>query len=182
MAITRPAPKTRPSWTASDPTPPAALWTTTLSPGATRAAVRYRCQAVVPCRIIASALPSSSPSGTANTRSSGADGVLGVAAVADQRHDPLAGVLAHPRHLSAGDQRQARLLDVGVRAGVGVGEVQARPADADQHLLGTGLGHGQLGQLQHLGPPELGHLDRSHLEIQASGVAHGRLRGVRRLL
>ena len=35
VAMTRPAPIGRPSWTASEPTPPAAEWTTTLSPGAT---------------------------------------------------------------------------------------------------------------------------------------------------
>ena len=34
VAITRPAPSGAPSWTASDPTPPAAACTTTLSPGA----------------------------------------------------------------------------------------------------------------------------------------------------
>ncbi len=48
VAITRPAPSGRPSWTASEPTPPAAECTTTLSPAATRAAVRYRCHAVIP--------------------------------------------------------------------------------------------------------------------------------------
>ncbi len=37
VAITRPAPSGRPSWTASEPTPPAAACTTTLSPSATPA-------------------------------------------------------------------------------------------------------------------------------------------------
>ena len=40
VAITRPAPIARPSCTASEPTPPAAAWTTTLSPSCTRALVR----------------------------------------------------------------------------------------------------------------------------------------------
>ena len=34
VAITRPAPKRLASWTAIEPTPPAAAWTTTLSPSA----------------------------------------------------------------------------------------------------------------------------------------------------
>ncbi len=46
--------------------------TTTLSPAATRPAVRYRCHAVVPWMISASAVPSSTPSGIGKTRSLGA--------------------------------------------------------------------------------------------------------------
>jgi hypothetical protein len=39
VAITRPAPSGLPSWTASEPTPPAAACTTTLSPAASFADV-----------------------------------------------------------------------------------------------------------------------------------------------
>jgi hypothetical protein len=72
VAITRPAPNDLPSWTASDPTPPAAAPTTTLSPGATCAQVRYMCQAVSPWSSSASAVPSSTPSGIGNVSDAGA--------------------------------------------------------------------------------------------------------------
>ena len=72
VAITRPAPIGRPSCTASEPTPPAAAWTTTLSPGATRPHVRYRCHAVSPCSSTASAVSSSTPSGIGNVSAPGA--------------------------------------------------------------------------------------------------------------
>ena len=67
----------------------------------------------------------------------GRDGVLGVAAAADERDDALAGVLADARHLAAGNERKRGLLHVGVGARVRVGEVQPRARDPDQHLLGT---------------------------------------------
>ena len=72
VAMTRPAPIGLPSCTASEPTPPAAPCTTTLSPGATRPHVRYRCQAVRPCRTSASAVSSSTPSGIGNVSAPGA--------------------------------------------------------------------------------------------------------------
>ena len=72
MAITRPAPNGRPSWVASEPTPPAAAWTTTLSPGAIRAHVRYRCHAVSPWSSSASAVASLTPSGIGNVVAAGA--------------------------------------------------------------------------------------------------------------
>ena len=154
VAITRPAPSAWPSCTAIEPTPPAAPWTTTLSPSATRAAVRYRCQAVVPWTIIASAVPSSRPSGIAKTSSLRRDRVLGVAAAADERDHALAGVLAHARDLAAGHQRQRGLLHVGVGAGVRVGEVQAGARDPDQRLLGTRLAaSGSSASLSTSGPP-----------------------------
>ena len=72
VAITRPAPNGLPSWTAIDPTPPAAACTTTLSPGASLADVRYRCQAVRPWSSSASAVASLTPSGIGNVVAAGA--------------------------------------------------------------------------------------------------------------
>ncbi len=71
VAITLPAPNARPSCTASEPTPPAAACTTTLSPSASRADVRYRCQAVRPWMSSASAAPSDTPSGIGKVVASG---------------------------------------------------------------------------------------------------------------
>jgi sugar/nucleoside kinase (ribokinase family) len=88
--------------------------------------------------------------------------VLGVAAGAAHRHDALAGVLAHARDLGAGDQRERRLGEVLVAALVGVGEVDPRARDADQHLAVAGLWDRELGELEHLGAAELLHLDRMH--------------------
>ena len=70
-AITRPAPIGLPSCVASEPTPPAAATTTTVSPSATRPTVRYRCQAVSPCSSSASAVPSLTPSGIGTVIASG---------------------------------------------------------------------------------------------------------------
>ena len=72
MAITRPAPIGFASWVARPPTPPAAECTTTLSPSASFAEVRNRCQAVSPWTSSASAASSVSPSGIGKTRSAGA--------------------------------------------------------------------------------------------------------------
>ena len=72
VAITRPAPSGLASCTASEPTPPAPLTTSTDSPARIRAQVRYRCHAVNPCNNSASAVPSSSPAGIGNVRSAGA--------------------------------------------------------------------------------------------------------------
>ena len=71
-AITRPAPIGLPSWTASEPTPPAAATIATDSPGPTRPEVRYRCHAVRPWMSSASAVPSSTPSGIGKVSASGA--------------------------------------------------------------------------------------------------------------
>ena len=92
----------------------------------------------------------------------GRRGVLRVAALADERHDALAAVLAHAGDLAAGDQRQRRLLDVGVGARVRVGEVHARERHPDQRLARGRLRSGQLGELEHLRAAELGHLNRAH--------------------
>ncbi len=72
VAITRPAPSGAPSWTASEPTPPAAAWTTTLSPARSCADVRYRCHAVRPWTSSASAAASDTSSGTAKVVAAGA--------------------------------------------------------------------------------------------------------------
>ena len=65
--MTRPAPIGPPSCTASDPTPPAAACTTTLSPSASLAEVRYRCHAVSPWSISASAVASLTSASIGNT-------------------------------------------------------------------------------------------------------------------
>ena len=62
VAMTR-APNALPSWTASEPTPPAAACTTAVSPSRRWAQVRYRCQAVRPWISSASAWPSDTPNG-----------------------------------------------------------------------------------------------------------------------
>src|SRR6266487_963276 len=72
VAMTRPAPKIFASCTASEPTPPAAALTTTVSPGWSCALVRSRCHADRPCTRMASAAPSSMPSGTSIERAAGA--------------------------------------------------------------------------------------------------------------
>ena len=74
--------------------------------------------------ISASAAASETPSGSGNTAWARRDGVFRVAARADERGDPLAVHLA--RDLAARDQRQLVGGEVGVLAGVGVGEVHAR--------------------------------------------------------
>ena len=139
IAITRPAPSGWPSCTASEPTPPAAEWTTTLSPcgdapgpievpgGGALHDQRER-------RAVVDAIGDREDELRRGAR------VLRVAALTGQRDDPLAGVLADARHLPAGDERQRGLLHVGVGAGVRVGEVQPRARDLDQHLAGAGLG------------------------------------------
>jgi hypothetical protein len=88
--------------------------------------------------------------------------VLRVATGPAEGDDALAGVLAHARDLGAGDERQLVLGEVGVRAPVGVGEVQAGAADAHEHLAGLRRGLGQVDELEHLGAAVLGHLDRAH--------------------
>src|SRR5437588_7172740 len=88
--------------------------------------------------------------------------VLGVAARADQSHHALAGVLADARHLAARDERERRLLDVGVRARMRVGEVHAGPCHLDQDLPRARDGDRQLGARGHLRATELGHLDGAH--------------------
>jgi hypothetical protein len=70
--MTRPAPKGLASWTAREPTPPAAAITTTVSPDASRADVLYKCQAVSPCNRRARATPSETPSGMSATDAAGA--------------------------------------------------------------------------------------------------------------
>ena len=45
---------------------------------------------------------------------------------------------------------------------MGVRKVDSRARDLDQRFSGRGLGVGQLDQPQHLGAPELRHLDRAH--------------------
>ena len=79
--------------------------------------------------------------------------VLGVAAGPDERDDALAGVLAHAGHLAARDERQRGLLHVGVRARVGVGEVEPGAGDPDQHLAPAGSGVGSSASLSTSGPP-----------------------------
>ena len=101
----------------------------------------------------------------------GRGGVLGVAAGAGERDDALAHVLAHARHLAAGHEWQCGLAHVGVGARVGVRKVQPGAADLDQDLVGTGLGLGKLYELEHLGPPELAHLDGAHGGVQASACS-----------
>ena len=94
-------------------------------------------------------------------------GVLRVAAGADERDDALAVDLA--RDLAARDQRQLVGGEVGVLAGVGVGEVDAGAADADQHLALAGLGDGRvLDELEHLRAAERGDRDRAHREPHAT--------------
>ena len=79
--------------------------------------------------------------------------VLRVAARAGQRDHALAGVLAHPRDLAAGHQRQRRLAHVGVRPGVRVREVQPRARHADQHLARRGSRPGSSTSSSTSGPP-----------------------------
>ena len=70
VAMTRPAPQRRASWTARLPTPPAPAMTTTDSPSARCELVRSRCHAVAPWRTTASACSSLTPSGTGQVRKS----------------------------------------------------------------------------------------------------------------
>ena len=92
----------------------------------------------------------------------GGDGVLGIAAGAGQRDDPLAGVDADPGDLGAGHEGQRGAREIGVGALVGVGEVDPRPLDLDQHLVGSRLRDRQVRLPEHVGPPELADLDRAH--------------------
>ncbi len=92
----------------------------------------------------------------------GRDGVLRVAAVADQRDDALAGVLAHAGDLGAGHERQLRLGQVGVLALVGVGEVQTGARDPDEDLAVPRRRHREVDELEHVGAAELLLLDGSH--------------------
>ena len=97
--------------------------------------------------------------------------VLGVAAVAAERDDTLARVLAHARDLRARDKRERRLRQVAVGALVRVGVVEPGAADLDQDLGLGRLGHRDVDELEHLGPAERLHLDRAHvLRAYARGV------------
>jgi sugar/nucleoside kinase (ribokinase family) len=51
-----------------------------------------------------------------------------------ERDDALPGALDHARDLGAGDQRQLVAGEIGVLAGVGVGEVDPGAADRDERL------------------------------------------------
>ena len=82
--------------------------------------------------------------------------------MAAQGEHALAGVLAHARHLAAGDHRQRLLGDVLVLALVRVGEVDACARDADEHLAGAGLGFRRVDETEDLGPAELLDLDGAH--------------------
>jgi hypothetical protein len=74
----------------------------------------------------------------------------------------IAGVLARPGDLDARHQRQLCLGQVGVRARVRVGEVQASARDSDQDLALTRGRDVLLDELQNLRPTELVDLDGAH--------------------
>ena len=168
-AITRPAPIGLPSWTASEPTPPAAATIATDSPGPTRArrAVQVpRGQALDEQRQRGAVVHAV---GDREGQRLGRRRVLGVAAGAAEGDDALAGVLAHAGHLAARHERQLLGREVVVAALVGVGEVHTRARDPDEDLAVAGLGDGQVDELQDLGAAELLLLDGAH-----GGGSYGR--------
>jgi hypothetical protein len=61
----------------------------------------------------------------------------------------------HARDLAAGHERQLLGCEVVVVALVGVGEVHSRARDPDEDLALAGLGHGEVDELEDLGPTEL---------------------------
>ena len=115
------------SWIARVPTPPAAAWTTTVSPAARCALVRSRCQAVRPCTISASACPSVTSSGRAKVRSGNVSAFSAYPPVptSDATRRPSA---VSADDLAARDHRQLGRGQVGVLDLVGVGVVDARAA------------------------------------------------------
>src|SRR6266496_2241692 len=135
VAITRPAPQRFASCTSSDPTPPAAAWTTTVSPSAIRVLVRSRCHAVRPCETRARAWPSVVPSGMSKVRLSGA----------------RARSAYPPSPTSATTRRPSA-----------VRPATSAPGHVDQRLTRCRPWVRQLGQLQHLGTAEHGYLNRTH--------------------
>ena len=134
IAITRPAPIGLPSWTASEPTPPAAATIATDSPGPTRPrrAVQVpRGEALDQQRQRGAVVDAV---GDREGQRLGRGRVLGVAAGAAQGDDALPGVLAHAGDLAAGHERQLLGREVVVAALMGVGEVHARARDPDEDL------------------------------------------------
>ena len=103
--------------------------------------------------ISASAAVVRDPVGEREHGAGGRHGVLRVAAVPTSAATRRPSAVA--RDLAAGDQRQLVGGEVGVLAGVRVGEVDARAADADEHLALAGLGDRRvLDELEHLGAAE----------------------------
>ena len=169
VAITRPAPQRLGELDRERADPAGRGVHDDARPGASFAEVRNRCHAVSPCRSSASAVASETPSGIANHRGGGRGDVLRVAAGADERDDPLAGleaaaVLLHDaRDLRARRQRQLVAREIGVLAGVRVGEVDARARDADEHVVLVGLRALEvLDELEDVGPAPFADPDRAH--------------------
>ena len=119
------APARLASCTESEPVPPAAASTTTVSPGSSRAQRWTRPIAVRPWSRSAAAWSSLTSSGTGTSQRLVDRDLLGVAAGGEDRGDP-APVRGAAADLAAGDQRQRLLGQVVVAGGVGVGEVDAR--------------------------------------------------------
>jgi hypothetical protein len=89
------------------------------------------------------------------------DGLFGVAAPAEQRHDAFA-VGRGARHLAAGHHRKLRGREVRVLGLVRVAPVDAGGGHVDDDHLVAGLRVVELAQLEHLGPTELLNLYGSH--------------------
>ena len=143
------APAALPSWTAPLPTPPAAAWTSRVSPAFSPA---RRCSPNHPVWYV--------------TKKAAAPDGLDDADEPVARRDP-----GHPRarrhdlaaQLDARDVRQRRADLVEAAAHEHVGEVRRGSEHPHQHLAGAGFGVGDLGQRQHVTRlAQLAHLPRLH--------------------
>ena len=132
VAMTRPAPSSWASWTARLPTPPAAACTTTVSPGASRALVRSRCHAVVPCSTKASAVVSSTSSGSAKVVAGWARACSAYPPSPSSATTRRPSAVA-PDDLGPWDERDLLRRQVVVGGLVGVGVVDAGREDVEQH-------------------------------------------------
>ena len=149
------APSACASCTAAVPTPPAAPWTSSRSPGRSPACVKSASWAVVKTSGSPPASGKATASGTGIELALVHDRELGLAAAADDPHHAIALGEARrarrraPRRLAgqleAGDVRRAA-----GRRGIApaqlqhVGAVDAGRGDADEHLAGARLGVGVL--------------------------------------
>ena len=157
-----PAPR-RTAWRAAAPARPRRLRPTPpppLSPCASRAEVRNRCQAVRPWISRASAARRRARRGS-RRRCPRAPPRSRRSRRRQHRDHPRA-LLGAPGHLAARDQRQLVAGQVGVLALVGVGEVDPGARHFDQDLALAAARAWAVGHLEDLWAAELLDLDRAH--------------------
>ena len=152
VAITRPAPQARASWTATVPTPPAAACTTTDSPAARWAQLRSSVPGGDALQHHGQGRAVLDPVGNRPGQHVGGPDLLGVPAAGEQADDPPP-VRPGPGELGARHHRQLLRGEVAVLRLVRVGVVDAGRGHVVDGRAGQRVRLGHVGDLEHLGAP-----------------------------